>query len=130
MLGLMYISGTTQWLLHTFFQVDHGMGPEPLPAFMWILRFHGTTSIAVLILFGYILKEHILPSWKIGRHKKSGLFLSVYLLLIVFTLPFLMYLTDENIKHTVELIHTYLGLCLILPFALHLLVKTKAKQKT
>ncbi len=125
--GLMYISGTSQWLLKTFFQNDNGFGPETPPIFIWILRFHGTTSVALLILFGYLLREHLLPSWKIGRHKKSGLFLSAYLFSIISTLPFLMYLTDENKKFYVEQIHAYLGLSLFLPFAVHLLTKKKSR---
>ncbi|MGZ3727010.1 MAG: hypothetical protein ACXWQQ_14490 [Pseudobdellovibrio sp.] len=123
MLGFMYLSGLTQWLLKTYFQVDHGFGPEEHPAFIWVLRFHGTLSLGVLMLFGYIFKAHVLTSLRIRRHVKSGLTLTVYCCLIVLTLPFLMYLTDEDLKSKVELIHTYLGLLLIVPFIIHMLAK-------
>lgn len=129
LIGFLYLSGTTEWLLKTFFQVDNGMGPEPRPSEIWILRFHGTLSLAVLMLIGYVLRAHVVPSWKAGRGKKSGLPLTIYIFLIVTTVPFLMYLTDEKMKFTVEQIHAYLGLCLIVPFLLHLLAKKKRDKK-
>lgn len=125
MLGFLYLSGSTEWLLKTFFQVDKGMGPEPLPAEIWILRFHGTLSLGVLMLIGYVLRAHVVPSWKAGRGKKSGLFLSLYVAAIISTVPFLMYLTDEKMKLTVEQIHAYLGLVFAVPFLLHLVAKKR-----
>lgn len=131
LIGFLYLSGTTEWLLKSFFQVDNGMGPEPRPSEIWILRFHGTLSLGVLMLIGYVLRAHVVPSWKANRGKKSGLPLTFYIFAIILTVPFLMYLTDEKMKATAEQIHTYLGLALIVPFLIHLLAKRRrSPQKT
>ena len=128
-LGFLYLSGTTEWLLKNFFQVDNGMGPEPTSAEIWILRFHGTLSLGVLMLIGYVLRAHVMPSWKVGREKKSGLALTSYIFAIILSVPFVMYLTDEKMKATAEQIHAYLGLCLIVPFLFHLLAKKRRVHK-
>lgn len=99
------------------------MGDEPHPAYIWVLRLHGTTSVAMLLVLGYLLRDHILPSFKIGKHLKSGLFLACYFLLIVLTVPPLMYLTNQSLKTLAENIHTYVGLTLIAPFIIHILLK-------
>lgn len=125
LLGFLYISGTTEWLLRNFFQIDRGMGPEPLDAQIWVLRLHGTLSLAVLMLIGYVLRAHVVPSWKAGRGKRTGLLLTIYLFALIGTVPFVLYLTDENMKFTVEQIHAYLGLILILPFISHLWAKKR-----
>ncbi|MGZ3773929.1 MAG: hypothetical protein ACXVCY_13515 [Pseudobdellovibrionaceae bacterium] len=124
-LGILYLTGFTEWVLKTFFQIDNGVGPEPLKAQIWILRFHGSLSLAVLMLIGYVLRAHVAPSWKTQRGRKSGLPLLIYLFIIIFTVPFLMYLTDENLKATAESIHAYLGLSVICPFLIHFLAKKR-----
>jgi hypothetical protein len=125
LIGFLYLSGTTEWALKNFFQVDKGMGPEPHPAEIWFLRLHGTISLAVLMLIGYVLRAHVLPSWKARRGIRSGLLLTTYVSVIILTVPGLMYLTDENLKSKVEILHAYLGLALIIPFVLHLFAKRR-----
>lgn len=123
-LTLMYVSGFSIWLLKNFFQIDNGMGPEPRTQQIWFLRFHGTMSFAVVMLLGYVLRAHVLPYWRMHRGLKSGLPLLGHFFLILFTVPFVLYLTDENLKSLFEQIHAYLGLFLIVPFAIHLIAKT------
>lgn len=123
--GLLYLTGSTKWVLKTFFQVDQGMGPEALRAEIWVLRTHGTLSIAVLILLGYLLRSHVVPALKIPeKGRKSGLFLLTNISLLILSVPFLLYITDEKIKAGVELFHASLGLILAVPFLIHLLKKT------
>lgn len=123
LLGLLYLTGTTKWILKTFFQTDLGMGPEPLPAEIWILRMHGTLSFAVLVLIGYVLRAHVVSSLKMQKGKKSGLTLLAHLFLLILSAPFLMYLTDEKIKGQVEFIHAVLGMTLIGSFLIHFLTR-------
>ena len=123
-LGFMYASGLMMFLLETFFQVDNGMGLEPRPQQIWILRFHGIMSYAAVMLIGYVLRAHVLPYWRIHKGLKSGLPLLIHFFLILLTVPFLLYLTSENLKSLVEQIHAYLGLLLIVPFVIHLAAKT------
>lgn len=122
-LGLMYVSGASMWYLIHFGQVDRGMGLGPPPQQIWLLRFHGTLSFAVAMLIGYVLRAHVLPYWRMHQGKKTGLPLVVHFFLILFTVPFLLYMTDEKTKFFAEQTHAYLGLFLIVTFTVHLIAK-------
>lgn len=122
-LSLMYSSGFSIWLLKNFFQVDQGMGLEPRSQQIWFLRFHGTLSFIVVMLLGYVLHAHIMPNWRLRHKVISGFALSSHFLLILLTLPFLLYSTNENLKTLFEQTHAYLGLFLIITFSVHRITK-------
>lgn len=122
--GLMYLSGSTMFILQRFFQIDNGMGPEPLPQQIWILRFHGILSYVIVLLIGYVLRAHVLPYWRMRRGIKSGLPLLVHFFLILSSVPFVLYLTNDSLKSVAEQTHAYLGLALVVPFSVHLIAKT------
>ena len=116
------------WTMENFFQVDNGMGPEAPAAQIWLLRFHGIFSYAVVMLLGYVLRAHVLPHFRVRQGLKSGLPLGAHFLLILMTVPFLLYLTDEKLKVIFEQTHAYLGLLLLLTFGVHLGAKIYRKK--
>ena len=116
------------WLLQNFFQIDNGLGAEPHPQQIWLLRLHGIISYAVVMLVGYVLRAHVLPNWRIRRGLKSGLLFTGYFFLILLTVPFLLYATDDKIKSFFEQVHGYLGLLLLVPFVIHLIAKKIRKS--
>jgi hypothetical protein len=130
--AFLYLSGVAFWVLDHFFTSETSTGPQQNPMQIWSLRLHGTLAIAVLMLLGYVWRAHVQPSWKaraglkkLGKesNQRAGLFLSIYLLFIVLTIPGLMYLTNDALKEYTEAIHTYMGLALILPFAWHVYLR-------
>ena len=123
LLLLMYVTGSTMWVLESFFQVDNGFGPEPRSQQIWLLRLHGTLSYGFVMLIGYVLRAHVLPYWRMHKGLKTGLPLLIYVGCIFATVPFMLYLTDHDLKSLVEQTHAYLGLGLLVPFLIHLVAK-------
>jgi hypothetical protein len=132
MFALLYLSGAGFWLFDHFFTVETSLGTEHHPLQIWTLRLHGILAVPILILLGYVLRAHVQTSWRArnalkkmgkGSNQQAGIFLSYYLLVLVLTVPGLMYLTNETLKDWTEAVHTYLGLLLLLPFAWHVYLR-------
>jgi hypothetical protein len=118
-LSLMYLSGAVTWILSYWFQVDSGMGPEPTPFRVWWLDVHSVIGLFFMVLFGYLLHSHVRPSWRLRRRRKSGAVLTAGICLLLVTVPGLFYLSNEWAKTQVALFHTYFGLFMFFPFAVH-----------
>jgi hypothetical protein len=120
---LVYFSGLGTWILGRWFQVDQGMGPEPLSAHLTLLHSHSVVSLWFLMVFGYLFHSHVLKGWKAKLKLQSGLVLLSPMVFLIVTVPFLFYLSDEAWKNRVAVMHTYVGLLLIVPFFVHLATK-------
>lgn len=114
-----YCSGATTWVLDNWFLVDSGLGPEPSPFHKWWMQIHATIGLSFLVLFGYLLHAHVRPAWRLGHRRVSGFFLTAGLVFLMMTVPFLFYWANEEFKDKVEFLHTYVGLSMIVPFAIH-----------
>ena len=121
-----YGTGLIYWILKNWAQKDYGMGPEAWHGSIWFLQSHSILGLGFLILFGYLIHSHIEKGLRTKKKTKSGLFLLSVFVILILTVPFLFYLNDENKKLQIALIHTYLGLFLILPFVVHL--KTQLRK--
>lgn len=118
-LGLLWASGVVTWIMGSWFQVDDGLGPAPSPFRIWWLQLHSVTGMFFMILFGYLWHAHVRPSWMRRRRIWSGGVLTAALIVLIVTVPLLFYVINETVKSQVALVHTYLGLALVLPFFYH-----------
>jgi hypothetical protein len=115
----MYFTGVFTWVLSHWFIVDVGFGPESSPLRILWLQTHSISSLWFLALFGYIFHSHVIPSWRRGRKRLTGATLTSVLIFLSLTVPGLFYITNDSIKNSVALIHTYVGLALAGVFLLH-----------
>jgi hypothetical protein len=115
----MYLTGVFTWVLSHWFLVNAGFGLESSPLRIFWLQVHSVASLWFLALFGYIFHAHVIPSWRRGRKRLSGMVLTLVLIFLSLTVPGLFYITNEGIKNSVALIHTYVGLSLVAVFLLH-----------
>ncbi|PWU13006.1 MAG: hypothetical protein C5B49_15300 [Bdellovibrio sp.] len=123
--GFLFLSGATFFFLDHFVRVADEWGEAQHPAQIWSLRCHGIVALWFLFLMGILWVKHIWPSLRIGRRKASGLFLLLPLLFNMLTAPALLYLTDEDMKHWTETLHSYVGLFIIIPFATHIVFRKR-----
>ena len=127
LVGLL-LTGALVWMLDLWFQVDNGMGPEPLPSRIWILRAHAVIGLWFLMVFGAVFQTHILKGIRARKKLVSGFCLLIPIGILIITVPLLYYVIDDNIKGTVAQIHTYLGFAVTLPFFYHWLHKTTSRK--
>jgi hypothetical protein len=122
-LTLMYLTGVLTWVLGHWFQTDHGFGPESSPFKIWWLQIHSIISLWFLVLFGFLFHSHVIPAWKRRKRRLSGGLLTGTLIFLALTVPGLFYLTNESLKSSVALVHTYVGLVLLFIFLFHYFAK-------
>jgi hypothetical protein len=115
----LYFSGAITWILDNWFLVNNGLGPEPSPFHTWWREIHSIISLSFMVTFGYLLNSHVRPAWRTGRRLKSGFVLTAGIVMLLLTVPALFYLADESLKSKVVFFHTYFGLVMLLPFAVH-----------
>jgi hypothetical protein len=118
-LTAVYFTGVLTWVLANWFLTNSGFGPESSPLRVFWLQMHSISSLWFLALFGYIFHSHVIPSWRRGRKRLSGAILTSVLIFLSLTVPGLFYISNDALKNSVALIHTYVGLSLVLVFLLH-----------
>ena len=94
-----------------------------------IMRVHGAVAMAFLVLIGTLLPLHMRPGWRQGDHRVSGGSVFGTCLLLILTGWGLYYVGDETLRHSLSLVHTYVGLALPLIITAHiLLAKSRIKR--
>ena len=122
LVGLL-LTGVVIWVLEFWFQIDHGMGPEPDPSRIWVLRAHAVIGLWFLMVFGAVFQSHILKGLRAKRKLLSGFCLLVPIGILIATVPLLYYVIDDELKNKVAWVHTYLGFAVTVPFFYHWLHK-------
>ncbi|MEO5641284.1 MAG: hypothetical protein ABIQ98_05905 [Sphingomicrobium sp.] len=112
-LGLLAASGLGWLVLDQWVRVAGEFGPEPHPAEHIALIVHGVAAYGLLIVVGSLLPAHVLPGWRIGRNRGSGLFLGAVLVLLTATALGLYYAGDEIARHWASIAHWMVGLALV-----------------
>ena len=96
---------------------EFGLGTHPMEP--WWLRLHGACAFAALWLFGFLWGVHIAPGWSRGRLRKSGGWMVGSLIFLTASGYLLYYLTDDQSRAVVSLLHWSAGLALPALFAVH-----------
>ena len=92
-----------------------------------LLAAHGSLAYLFLILFGYLLAEHI-PTGLLGvKNKKSGIGLISFITLLTISGLALYYSGGEWMRDKVVLVHTFVGVVFPLLFVWHYRGRTKAR---
>lgn len=113
----LYLTGFLYWWLVS----RHPQTPEtePVAGGTLFLHSHSILGLWSLILFGYLYRSHIQPGFKAKRRRLSGFATLTALVILIVTVPGLFYLVNEEQKTAVAALHTYLGLAILFPVALH-----------
>ncbi|MCO4792399.1 MAG: hypothetical protein KC493_01710 [Bacteriovoracaceae bacterium] len=122
---LCLITGVTIYVLDNYFQVQAEWGIESSPYLSLAKAFHYITTPLLILAVGFIIKSHIALKIKnldkmFTKKKKSGLFLCIGLVLLIFSGQSLLIITSETIRELVIYFHLGIGLLMGLALIRHL----------
>jgi hypothetical protein len=93
----------------------------------WAMKVHGAAAMAVLVLIGMLLNEHVRLAWRAGRNRANGsVFLSAFAVLTI-TGYGLYYAGGERLRAWTSWIHLAIGLVLPILLLIHILLGKKTR---
>lgn len=120
-LGGLWISGVAWLLLHYFLQRAGDFGPIPHPLEAWTLKLHGALAFAALWTGGVLWAVHIVPAWRRGHRRSSGIVSVALFALLALSGYLLYYAGDDALRAVVALVHWLVGLGALAPVLVHVL---------
>ncbi|MEM6453560.1 MAG: hypothetical protein AAF772_00560 [Acidobacteriota bacterium] len=113
---LSWVSGITFFVLNTWVTVEGEFGPQKHPQQFNVLKAHGAAAFLQLMVFGYLLADHVPKGWRVTRMRGIGLTLVIAQSLLVVSAYGLYYMGDEDRRQIVAYVHYAVGFSL--PFLL------------
>ena len=91
------------------------------------MKIHGAAAMAVLILVGMLLNEHVRLAWRARRNRANGsIFLSAFAFLII-TGYGLYYAGGERLRAWTSWVHLATGLALPILLLIHILLGRRTR---
>jgi hypothetical protein len=115
--GLLFLSGMVWLLLPTGNDLS-----ESNPRSNWgplCLKIHGAAAMGVLVIWGWFFPSHIIPNWRAGKNRQSGIVMLIVVGLLTLTGYGLYYLGDDFWRSWASQVHIIIGLLLLLLVPLH-----------
>jgi hypothetical protein len=122
-LTFLYATGLVTWILSHWFFVHTAFGLERSPFKSFWMQIHAIIGLGFLVIFGYTIGVHVIPSWKRRKKRFTGALLTCTIGLLTLTVPGLFYITIDSLKDSFEFAHTYVGLASLGIFLLHYFAK-------
>ena len=113
-----FITGTAWAWLHYLAAPPNEFGVAS-PAENWMLKAHGATAMAVLVLLGTLLPMHVKFAWRAGRNLRIGLSLLSLFGFLVLTGYGLYYFGGERLRQWTSATHLWVGLALPFIMSVH-----------
>jgi phosphatidylglycerophosphate synthase len=129
LLGGLWLSGGAWLVLRYFLQRSGDFGPTPHPLTPIVLMIHGAFAMAALAVLGFVWGVHIVPAWRRGHRRATGITLVALFVALAATGYGLYYLGDEAWRATASVAHWVIGLAAIVPFVVHALTKVGTARR-
>ena len=122
--ALLFLSGVA-WTYWNYFVASRD--DSEMAAKAWAMKIHGGAAMAILVLIGMLLTEHVRVAWRARRNRGNGsLFLSALAVLTI-TGYGLYYAAGESLRAWASWIHLGVGLALPLLFIFHVWLGKRAR---
>src|SRR5262245_55756281 len=126
-LALVFLSGVA-WAYWNYLAA--WPGEFEMSAKAWAMKIHGAAAMAVLVLVGMLLNEHVRLAWRARRNRANGsVFLSAFAFLTV-TGYGLYYAGGERLRAWTSWIHLLTGLTLPILLLIHVLLGRRTRPAT
>jgi len=123
-LTLVFLSGVA-WAYWNYLAASPG--EFEMSAKAWAMKIHGAAAMAVLILIGMLLNEHVRLAWRARRNRANGsFFLSAFAFLTI-TGYGLYYAGGERLRAWTSWIHLAIGLFLPILLLIHIFLGKRTR---
>jgi len=123
-LALVFLSGVA-WAYWNYLAASPGDFETSAKA--WAMKIHGAAAMAVLVLVGMLLNEHVRLAWRARRNRANGsIFLSAFAFLTI-TGYALYYAGGERLRAWTSWVHLAIGLVLPILLLIHVLLGRRTR---
>ena len=123
-LALVFLSGVA-WAYWNYLAASPG--DFEMSAKAWAMKIHGAAAMAVLVLVGMLLNEHVRLAWRARRNRANGsVFLSAFAFLTI-TGYCLYYAGGERLRAWTGWIHLAIGLVLPILLLIHIFLGKRTR---
>ena len=123
-LALVFLSGVA-WAYWNYLVAPPG--DFEMSAKAWAMKIHGAAAMAVLVLVGMLLNEHVRLAWRARRNRANGsVFLSAFAVLTI-TGYVLYYSGGEKLRAWTSWIHLAVGLVLPILLLIHIFLGKRTR---
>ena len=123
-LAVVFLSGVA-WAYWNYLAASPG--DFEMSAKAWAMKIHGAAAMAILVLVGMLLNEHVRLAWRARRNRPNGsVFLSAFAFLTI-TGYGLYYAGGERLRAWTSWIHLALGLVLPILLLIHIFLRRKTR---
>lgn len=123
-LVLVFLSGVA-WAYWNYLAASPG--DFEMSAKAWAMKIHGAAAMAILVLVGMLLNEHVRLAWRARRNRANGsVFLSAFAFLTI-TGYGLYYAGGEKLRAWTSWIHLAIGLVLPILLLIHILLGRRTR---
>ena len=123
-LALVFLSGVA-WAYWNYLVATPG--DFEMSAKAWAMKIHGAAAMAVLVLVGMLLNEHVRLAWRARRNRANGsFFLSAFAFLTI-TGYGLYYAGGERLRAWTSWIHLAIGLFLPILLLIHIFLGKRTR---
>lgn len=123
-LVLVFLSGVA-WAYWNYLAASPG--DFEMGAKAWAMKIHGAAAMAVLVLVGMLLNEHVRLAWRARRNRANGsIFLSAFAFLTI-TGYVLYYAAGERLRAWTSWVHLAIGLVLPILLLIHVLLGRRTR---
>jgi len=123
-LALVFLSGVA-WAYWNYLAASPG--EFEMTAKAWAMKIHGAAAMAVLVLVGMLLNEHVRLAWRARRNRANGsVFLSAFGFLTISGYV-LYYAGGERLRAWTSWIHLGIGLVLPILLLIHIFLGKRTR---
>ena len=108
----LFATGAAWWIYQSRASQLGELGAGSDAVAPWLMRLHGGTAMAALVLLGILYPVHIVRGWQARRNRTSGVTLIAVVFLLIMTGYLLYYAGGEATRRAVSGIHLWVGLAL------------------
>jgi hypothetical protein len=116
--GILWLSGVAWLLFHGVFEAVTEFGRVPSPWEPQLMRVHGLVAVPALFLLGWMNAIHIIPQWRQGRRRASGVSVTSAAALLAIT-GYMLYYFTGSAHDAASITHEVAGACAIVVALIH-----------
>ena len=128
-----WFSGLLFFVFDGWIRVEGEFGQQRHPLQQIMLSAHGASAFLMLILFGFMLKNHVALLWRANKNRSIGITIVMSFIVLIITGYFLYYASAELFRLANSYLHIGIGIlfpCFVLYHSIPcILRRTKSRHE-